>query len=96
MTQLVIETAETWRLTGELTFATVPSLLTECTEQLTKQVPQRLDLQQVTRTDSAGLALLVEIRRLTRNHPLVFHNIPAQMLRIATVSGVEELFLAKD
>jgi len=91
MGQLVTEVADTWQLTGELTFATVTPLLAEFTQQLVKNVPHCLDLQEVTRTDSAGLALLIEIRRLTKTHALVFRNLPEQMLRIAAVSGVEEL-----
>jgi phospholipid transport system transporter-binding protein len=91
MSQWVTEAMDTWRLTGELTFATVTPLLTEFTQQLAKNVPHCLDLQEVTRTDSAGLALLIEIRRLTKTHTLVFRNLPEQMLRIAAVSGVEEL-----
>jgi phospholipid transport system transporter-binding protein len=91
MGQLVTEVTETWRLTGELTFATVAPLLTEFTQQLAHQIPHCLDLQEVTRTDSAGLALLIEIRRLTQSQAVVFRNIPPQMLRIAAVSGVADL-----
>ena len=52
-----------------------------------------LDLSGVTRTDSAGLSLLIEWRRGAeqRKQLLSFSNIPQQLLEIAEVSGVSQL-----
>lgn len=85
--QLIIETPDHWRFVGELSFNTVGALLIESTRQQLK--PQILDLLEVTRTDSAGLALLIELRK--QMDTLIFQNIPAQMLTLATVNGVQDL-----
>lgn len=94
MNQITIEAAKnTWRLTGELTFATVGALLDEFTQRAVP--PQVVDLGDVTRTDSAGLALLIELVKQTKEAPLTFCNMPAQMLNLATVSGVQDLLILK-
>ena len=52
-----------------------------------------IDLSHVERSDSAGLALLVECLRHARQSgkTIRFFNIPAQMLAIARVSGLDEV-----
>jgi phospholipid transport system transporter-binding protein len=91
VSQILVENANTWRLSGELSFATVGALLTEFTQRATHTPPKVVDLCDVTRTDSAGLALLIEWIKLCTDEPINFRNIPAQMLSIATVSGVENI-----
>ncbi len=96
-----MENANSWRLSGELTFATVGALLTEFTQKLSsfskerqegiQTPPKVLDLCDITRTDSAGLALLIELRR--QNAPMTFCNIPAQMHNLATLSGVQDMLI---
>ena len=57
-----------------------------------------IDLQQVTHTDSAGLALLLEWMTLARDKQLQIHfrNLPAQLWEIAKVSDLEDILpLAK-
>ena len=93
MNQIVIEEANTWRLVGELTFATVDRLLTEFTQSIAQTPPKILVLCDVTRTDSAGLALLIEWLKQTKDAPITFHNIPTQMLSIATISGVQDMLI---
>ena len=81
------------RVGGELTFSTVNDIL-EQSRTLFELIPSLdIDLDDVTRSDSAGLALLVEWVRSANqaNKKIVFHNIPAQMLAIATASGLDEL-----
>lgn len=83
-----------FHLSGELTFATVDQWLTAFNQRLaTQTLPTIVDLSQVTRTDSAGLALLIEMRKQVKEAPLTFREMPAQMHKLATVSGVEELLL---
>jgi phospholipid transport system transporter-binding protein len=83
-----------FRLSGELTFATVEQWLMAFSQRLaTQTLPTIIDLGEVTRTDSAGLALLIEMRKQVKEAPLIFRQMPAQMLKLATVSGVEELLL---
>jgi len=89
--QITFEAANTWRLTGELTFVTVGALLDEFTQRAVP--PKVVDLGNVTRTDSAGLALLIELLKQTKDAPLTFCNMPAQMLNLATVSGVQDLLV---
>ncbi len=83
---------ETWQLSGELNFATVGILLKEFTLRTQQQAwPKVLDLKEVQRTDSAGVAFLLELLRLSRANPIQFQHIPAQMHSIAQVGGVEQL-----
>ena len=89
MSQIIVENAHTWRLSGELCFANVGVLLTKLTQfSLEGGV---LDLRDVTRTDSAGLALLIELLKHSKKAPITFRNIPAQMQSLAAVSGVQEI-----
>lgn len=80
-------------ISGELTFATVNSLLTEVKSLVASQSSLDVDLSDVTRSDSAGLALLVHWMRAAKQakKSLVFHQIPAQMMAIASASGLDEL-----
>ena len=55
-----------------------------------------VDLTKVQRIDSAGLALLVEwLRQAKRNDISIrFKNIPARMLAIAAICGLEQILPA--
>lgn len=86
-------------LSGVLSFETVPALWRR-SDALLQGVPEvKLDLKRITRTDSAGLALLVEWMRLARQRGIRinFLNIPSQMLAIARVSGLDDILpLSRD
>jgi phospholipid transport system transporter-binding protein len=76
---------------GELNLVTVPALLQAMASQFPATGGEaHIDLAGVTRSDSAGLALLVEWLRLakTRNTRLQFHNLPSQLRDIARVSDL--------
>ena len=89
MKQIIVEDVNIWRLTGDLTFATVGTLLDEFNQRVVATPPQVIDLARVTHTDSAGLALLIEwIKQKTA---LTFQNVPTQLLNLAILSGVEEM-----
>ena len=81
------------RLRGELSFASVPALWQQWSEVSSGQTTLDIDLSEVQRSDSAGLALLVDCVRQARQtgQVLRFLNIPAQMLAIARVSGLDEV-----
>ncbi len=84
------------RLVGELSFATVPGLLARTPALFAtpdRQAPIEIDLEDVTRSDSAGLALLVEWHRLAcrQQRPIRFHNVPDQIEAFARVSHLEGL-----
>ena len=89
MSQISIIDAKRWSLSGELSFTTVTALLTEF--EYSQSLPQAIDLKEVTRTDSAGLALLIEFLKQSQKSSLIFQNIPEQMLNLASVSGVQDM-----
>ncbi|MDH5357901.1 MAG: STAS domain-containing protein [Gammaproteobacteria bacterium] len=82
-----------FRVTGELTFATVNNILGQAHTLFEPINTLDIDLTEVTRSDSAGLALLITWMRSAKNSnkKIVFHNIPSQMLAIANASGLVEL-----
>ena len=51
-----------------------------------------LDFAQVTTTDSAGLALMIEWIKLSRHQraQLHFRNVPKQLLNLAKLSGLDK------
>ena len=81
-----------WLLSGELGFATVPGLLAGPGRNLGTSASE-VDLAGVTRADSAGLALLVTWTRASARagHAIRFTHVPAQLLSIARLSGLEEI-----
>ncbi len=95
MTNIHIETPQCWHLRCALNFDNVTTLMTEM-QNLQQQhgMPAVLDLQDVKHTDSAGLALLIEwLNEAKRaDKSLKFQHLPSQLLTLATVGGVEDLF----
>jgi len=83
----------TWRLAGELGFATVTGLLQDTPASFSANGDIKIDLSGVTRADSAGLALLVEWLResVKAGRSITFLHMPAQMLSIARVSGLADI-----
>jgi phospholipid transport system transporter-binding protein len=82
-----------WSLTGELNFTSVPGLLDELQGIARTGQTVELDLQAVTRVDSAGLALLIEFLRSAgrAGNSVQFVNVPEQLLSIAQVSGLDAI-----
>jgi len=85
-------------VSGELNHQTVPALLKQSGELLFRGDGNpggdiAVDLNAVSRADSAGVALLIEwLRQAKRNNKTIrFSNMPEQMHEIATVSGVDKL-----
>lgn len=81
------------RLEGEVGFASAASLWEQVNPYLTGSGAVSIDLGTVTRTDSAGVALLVHWTRQQRRlgGTVEFVNIPSQMRAIARVSGVDAI-----
>lgn len=77
-------------LEGELSFARVPHWLAQA-DALARSTT--LDLSRVSRADSAGLALLLELSRRARQqgHALAFQAAPAQLVQLATFFGLESV-----
>ena len=86
----------THEIRGPLTFATVPYLFGQSAawRKAHDSATVTIDLSQVSKADSAGLALMVEWQRLARDgqQPLRFVHIPEQLRRLIRVSGLEKLF----
>ena len=76
----------------EVSFSTVPGLLPRIVELVDTGGCVCLDLKNVTRTDSAGLSLLVEWQReaVHKSITIKFQNIPPQLLALARVCGLED------
>jgi len=93
MSEARIETGAegTYRVHGELTVVTVPRL---CRQPLAAEWPEgatiTIDLSAVTRSDSAGMVLLVEWLRLARQRrvSLRLAGLPEQMREIARISDL--------
>jgi phospholipid transport system transporter-binding protein len=81
-----------FNITGELSFSTVTDVMDETTLLFEKIAEIKIDLAGVTRSDSAGLALLIEWMRQAKKmkKTIQFKNLPAQMRAIADVTGLEE------
>jgi phospholipid transport system transporter-binding protein len=90
---LSINADGTVSVAGELTFATANSLLTSAPAQFDRLANLDIDLAGVTRSDSAGLALLIDWVRYAKvkNKQIVFHHMPTQLLAIAGASGLDEI-----
>ena len=95
MPQARIETGAKGRVEihGDLNFASVALLWNTIRQCLREGDALDIDLSHVERSDSAGLALLVECLRHARQSgkTIRFFNIPAQMLAIARVSGLDQV-----
>lgn len=85
------------KVAGELSFKTVPALVSKSQDYFKNGSSLDVDLTDVSRADSAGVALLIEWRRQAQkqNKSVCFFNIPSQMLAIARLSGVDELLSLK-
>lgn len=88
-----------YRLSGELGFNTAAALWDDIAPLLAADAGRdawQVDLAAVERADSAGVALLLEWLREARRRGVSLHlaSLPAQMLAIARVSGLEQLLTA--
>jgi len=77
---------------GALTFETVPALYQNSAIWFVGAGDLTIDLAQVERTDSAGLALLIEWLRRAQaaNRKLRFTNIPTQVQTLIRINGLQD------
>jgi phospholipid transport system transporter-binding protein len=82
-----------YEIHGELSFDTVADLWRDGINLFDGGDDVYIDLRGVTRSDSAGLVLLVEWMRCLRERQRQIHfaNIPQQMLDIARVSSLDNI-----
>jgi phospholipid transport system transporter-binding protein len=85
-----------WLLVGDLSFTTVPALRGGLDMKSADQPRISIDLAGVTRSDSAGLALLIEWLRESERlgKTITFMNMPVQMQSIARVCGLDGILPA--
>lgn len=91
--QLEQQTPGHYRLSGELSFATVTALLAQSRSLFAAESALEVDLSSVTHADSAGLSLLIEWLRQAKLHgqQLRYLALPAQLVALASISEVEGL-----
>ncbi len=80
-------------LSGTLSFKTVPVIWRQGLD-LFKEAPSlMLDLSAIERSDSAGVALLIDWMRFARSHnkPISYFNMPQQMLAIVRASSLDAI-----
>ncbi|HEC75375.1 MAG TPA: STAS domain-containing protein [Methylophaga aminisulfidivorans] len=80
-------------ISGEMTLESATVALAETKALFDDETHIEIDLKNVTRSDSAGLALLIEwARQAKQKHKTIrFLHIPEQMLAIAKASALEEV-----
>lgn len=78
-------------VSGVLDFDTVPALMKEAEILLKNQPEISVDLADVTDSNSAGLALLLEMIRVTKlqNRTINFKNLPEQICIVANAYGID-------
>jgi phospholipid transport system transporter-binding protein len=82
-----------YRLTGELSFATVSALLSQSRVLFAAESALQIDLSNVAHADSAGLSLLIEWLRQAKlqGRQLHYLALPAQLVALASISEVDGL-----
>lgn len=82
-----------WRIEGVLDFTSVATLFARTGEVLAGADAVTIDLSGVERANSAGVALLLEWRREAqrRGIALELDGLPEAVLRVARLSGVEDV-----
>jgi phospholipid transport system transporter-binding protein len=85
-----------YRVTGDLVFATVTPLLALGEALFSDNSEIVFDFRETGRSDSAGLALLLEWmdRANSRGVDLRYRNLPESLLAVAHLSNVDELIRA--
>ena len=89
----IVRDGEVFKVSGEMVFATTPRLLTEGMSLFSLGGELILDLSGVVRSDSAGLALLLEWMDQAKRFgaKLRFRNVPDSLMGIARLSNAETL-----
>ena len=95
---LVQISAGRYKVAGRLDFASVGSLLDSGARAIESGATDKqlaIDLAQVSASDSAGLALLIEWQSVAQANQCALHyeNVPSQVRQLARLSEVEELLL---
>ena len=86
-----------YSVSGPLTFHSVTRLWRDSQRLFEGDANLRLDFKEVTRSDSAGLALLIEWRRngARTGTTVEFLNLPDQMMEIAGMTQLDRALLGE-
>jgi phospholipid transport system transporter-binding protein len=89
--------ARSYGVNGAMTFESVSDLWRQSEDMFSGEGVFQIDLAQVTRTDSAGLALMVEwLREASRRGARIeFLNMPEQLLSLVGAANLEDVLAAK-
>ena|SRR5579862_9275473 len=84
---------DTFVITGELNFSNVMSLYQKSLPQFARAQKLVFDLAKLKSINSIGLALIIDWINYAKsqNKHIEFHNIPADLLSLAKVSGIDAL-----
>jgi len=82
------------KIRGPLDFTSVPRIASDIPALIAGRKQLTLDLSGVTTANSAGLALLLELKRLERNGgcSLQFQHLPKALANIIRISELTEMF----
>jgi phospholipid transport system transporter-binding protein len=82
-------------ISGPLNFINVTELWDQAMLLLAKPAEINIDLGKVSSSNSAGLALLLELVKYAnkKNKPIRFHRVPEQLVSIATAAGVMDFLM---
>ncbi|MCX4187954.1 STAS domain-containing protein [Methylophaga sp. OBS4] len=88
---------QTFRVSGELSLDSAAAAMTAAEDLFNSTAELDIDLAEVSRSDSAGLALLIAWMRQAKQSEktISFRHLPAQMLAIAKASGLDEFLPLK-
>ena len=89
--------ARSFAITGAMTFDSVTALWRESDALFAREPALQVDLREVTHTDSAGLALLVEWLRgaSRRGGRMELLNLPDQAAALADAANVKSLLMGE-
>lgn len=89
--RLCVSGDNTIKVEGVLNFETVPALAKEAERLFKKMDKVHVNFAEVSDSNSAGLALLLEMARCTRlnNKSIDFAELPEQMIIVARAYGLE-------
>jgi len=84
-----------FELIGEMTFETAAQILKSSERSFAQHTETKVNLSQVDKADSAGLALLLEWKAQARNRSAVirFVAVPDSLLAIAKTTEVSDLIV---
>ncbi len=86
-----------YRLNGELNFKTINQKTLKKFTFLSQQQPVELDFSSIQSADSAGLALIIELIKISQHKgiELTLHNLPKQIINLSKLCDFEELIISK-